>query len=170
MKVIDIDRNRCMIDGIYIITRQGDVYRILKNGRTVKRKGRLHTNGYIRATINGKDAYVHRLVAECFVANPYGYKEVNHKDGNKRNNCADNLEWCTRSQNNKHAFETGLRDYEELSEMAKKPKMKSRKLTEEQVRLIRESHESDTALSKQYGVARGVIWQIRKRVTYRNIV
>ena len=53
--------------------------------------------------------YIHRLVAECFVPNPNGYREVNHKDGNKRNNAAENLEWCTRSENVLHAYRTGLR-------------------------------------------------------------
>lgn len=42
---------------------------------------------------------VHRLVAYAFVPNPNNYKEVNHKDENKLNNYADNLEWCTREYN-----------------------------------------------------------------------
>ena len=42
---------------------------------------------------------VHRLVAETFVPNPHNYNEVNHKDENSFNNCADNLEWCTRKYN-----------------------------------------------------------------------
>lgn len=42
---------------------------------------------------------VHRLVAEIFIPNPNGYKEVNHKDENSFNNCVDNLEWCTRKYN-----------------------------------------------------------------------
>ena len=42
---------------------------------------------------------LHRFVAEAFVENPNGYMEVNHKDENKNNNYAGNLEWCTRKYN-----------------------------------------------------------------------
>lgn len=53
---------------------------------------------------------VHRLVAESFIDNPYNKKEVNHIDGNTRNNCVDNLEWTTRSENMIHAYNTGLKN------------------------------------------------------------
>lgn len=48
--------------------------------------------------------YVHRLVVQTFIPNPNNLLEVNHKDGNKENNCIDNLEWTTRKDNVLHRF------------------------------------------------------------------
>lgn len=47
--------------------------------------------------------YIHRMVAESFVPNIGNLKEVNHLDGNKHNNVADNLQWCTRHENLVHS-------------------------------------------------------------------
>ena len=51
---------------------------------------------------------IHRLVAETFIPKSNGYSEVNHKDGNKKNNNINNLEWVTRAENIKHSYATGL--------------------------------------------------------------
>jgi len=68
--------------------------------------------GYLRVTLakNGvnKRFAVHRLVAMAFIPNPENKPAINHKDGNKKNNHYSNLEWCTNSENNKHAHKTGL--------------------------------------------------------------
>lgn len=55
-----------------------------------------------------KTFLVARLVAMTFLPVPYGKLTVNHIDGDTTNNRADNLEWVTSSENNKHGFETGL--------------------------------------------------------------
>lgn len=68
----------------------------------------LHKDGYIYVTIHGKQMPLHRLIAEKFIANPCGKKEVNHIDGNKQNNFCNNLEWVTSSENQKHAIDNNL--------------------------------------------------------------
>lgn len=52
---------------------------------------------------------VHRLVAIAFIPNHENKNFINHKDGNKTNNHFDNLEWCTSSENQQHAYNTGLK-------------------------------------------------------------
>lgn len=52
---------------------------------------------------------IHRLVAIAFIPNTQNKPEVNHKDGVKANNQVDNLEWSTRSENERHARATGLK-------------------------------------------------------------
>ena len=69
-----------------------------------------HRNGYPRVgAVHGSPQYVHRLVAETWIDNPNHYKEVNHIDGDKDNNRVENLEWMTRSENMRHAYQTGLK-------------------------------------------------------------
>ena len=66
---------------------------------------------YVDLAQNGKykKENVHRLVCSAFKRPPVGNEQVNHIDGNKLNNVPENLEWCTPSENIRHAFRTGLK-------------------------------------------------------------
>lgn len=67
-------------------------------------KQQLDNDGYkvIKLNYGGKkrNVKVHRLVAKAFIPNPLNKSDVNHKDYNPSNNCVNNLEWTTRSENN----------------------------------------------------------------------
>lgn len=97
-------------EGKYLISKCGDVYS-LRSKKVLKPF--VNEKGYSVVELwnnyNRRSAKVHRLVAETFIPNPNCRTEINHKDGNKGNNRAENLEWCTRSENLKHAYALGLR-------------------------------------------------------------
>lgn len=117
-------------EGKYLISRDGRVISILRHNEPCFEEMRQRLiQGYpsvgLRKLINGKSVQkifkVHRLVAEHFVKNPYNKPVVNHKDGNKTNNNADNLEWCTISENTRHSYRNHLQDNfwtEELGRIA----------------------------------------------------
>lgn len=74
--------------------------------RDNKRGYKVYTTRLKGATIRVR---LHRVIAETFIPNPDNKPIVNHKDGNKSNCHHTNLEWCTISENTKHAWNTGLR-------------------------------------------------------------
>lgn len=78
--------------------------------RILKEKN--HNGRDVRVSLwkNGKhkDFLVHRLVAEAFIPKIEGKNFINHIDGNPKNNCVSNLEWCDHNENNNHAFDNDL--------------------------------------------------------------
>lgn len=86
---------------------------LIRNKRGVIRKTSVAKNGYERVGFHGGQTTVavHRLVARAFCEGHDEHLEVNHKDGDKLNNVAENLEWVTKSDNIKHAFANGLKTH-----------------------------------------------------------
>ena len=96
-------------EGLYGITSCGRVWSYITNKFLKLYTGR---GGYMRVKLckDGvrKNFYVHRLVAEAYIENPDNLPQVNHIDGNKEHNWIKNLEWCSCSENVKHAVKSGL--------------------------------------------------------------
>nr|DAG76872.1 MAG TPA: homing endonuclease [Caudoviricetes sp.] len=96
----------------YLISSYGRL-KSIKHGKSIILKPHINTrNGYVYYLVskNGKskNSRAHRLVALTFIPTSNTKLQVNHKDGNKTNNRADNLEWCTQSENMIHAYKMGL--------------------------------------------------------------
>jgi hypothetical protein len=91
-----------------------DDYEITRNGEVINKhtgrhiKPQKNGKGYLRVGIGKKLLFVHRLVAEKYMPNPDNKPQVNRKDGNKLNNCVDNLEWVSNDENRVHALKHGL--------------------------------------------------------------
>jgi hypothetical protein len=121
---------------------------------------------------------IHRLVASAFIENPDNKPQVNHIDGNKRNNNAYNLEWVTGSENMKHAHSTGLID--SLNGVSSRfikgfdPRRRApRLLTESQVVMIRNRHadgETFRSISESYSLDESSIRRCCRRQSYKDIM
>jgi len=152
-------------------------YLISSFGRISARKG-LHdelfdcilhptvdAHGYQRVILRSsskrdRSYFVHRLVAIAFLPKPKKHRtQVNHKDRNKSNNCADNLEWCSAHENTRWSAERGAYDG------------KSRKLTEMQVREIFsvKSKKLWKDLAAKYKVSYTTIYSICMGRSWRHI-
>lgn len=163
----------------YEISSHGNIRsidRIDNNGK--KRKGKLikswkQRDGYflIGLSNNGKRKIylVHRLVGFAFVKNLENKNEINHIDGNKSNNCSDNLEWNTRNENVKHAYK---------KQLIKKKDIGSNhylsKLNENKVLKIRSLYKtgkySQSELGKMFNVRQDTISDVIRRKTWKHVV
>jgi hypothetical protein len=148
-------------EGLYKVSDAGEIFSVRTN-RVLK--SNVGVDGYKKVVLSvnniRKTFRVNRLVAEAFVDNPNNKPVVNHKDGDKLNNCVNNLEWVTIMENAIHASNTGLLKGQkgELNPMSK--------LTANEVNEIRQtykkhSHDANAkVLSEKYGVSDSTIWAI----------
>lgn len=144
----------------YEITRDGQVIN-KTNGHILKPQP--NGKGYLRVSISKKLQFIHRLVAEKYIPNPDNLPQVNHIDGNKLNNCVENLEWVSNQENRNHAVENNLQASGDRCPWAK--------LTEKDVKYIREHYieRSQAQWAEKYGVSRTTISEIIHRHTWKHI-
>ncbi len=152
----------------YEITADGRVI-VISTGRVLKPflagKGYPALKLWIDKTYQHR--YVHRLVADKYCKNHRPNTEVNHKDGNKLNNHADNLEWVTKSENGKHAYRTGLN----WSNPLKGSKHGGSKLAEsdiEKIHKLRTKGMSLSEVAKLFPVTKATIWKVCSGRSWRH--
>ena len=107
---------------------------------------------YVKVCIcnKGKETceYLHRLVAQTFIDNSENKEQVNHINGNKRDNRVENLEWATQNENQLHACKNGL---------------KPSKLTESDVLKIRNDKRTGSEIAKDYNIAFQTVSEIKNK-------
>jgi len=170
-------------EGAYEVSSQGDV-RSIKRYNNYKKHSIGDkilspgiTDGYCQVALSkhkSQQQYkIHRLVAQAFIPNPENKPCVNHLDGVKSNNCVDNLEWCTYSENAKHAWDTGLRTLER-SNIYKLhghgENNSNSKLTQHNVDNIRKEYASGAysyiQLAIKYNVGKSSICRVIRKVNW----
>jgi hypothetical protein len=147
--------------GRFLKVIDGKRYYTVQAFQTHKKSGRV----YFNMTFEGitKSVLVNRVVGIALIPNPHNLPEVNHKDGIKKHNHPDNLEWSSRSDQEKHAHATGLKASRGSSNA-------NAKLTAAEVAIIRAAPDENlSALAITLKVSRKTISDIRKRITWRHL-
>jgi hypothetical protein len=152
-------------EGRYKVSNLGRI----QNAKGVMMKFQVNRGGYERLTLRHDDHKdydftVHRVVAYAFIPNIENKPQINHIDGNRRNNNVDNLEWCTQSENILHAFKLGNKDQSGIhNNMAK--------ITEKIVRDIRKRSKTELQknLAKEYSLSKANICMIVNRKTWAHV-
>ena len=145
-----------------------DDYDITYDGNVINKhngyilKGQPNSKGYLRVCIGKKFYFIHRLVAEKYIPNPDNKEQVNHKDGNKLNNSANNLEWVSNQENRTHAIKDFLHLQGEDCPYSK--------LDWKAVEYIRTNpdHLLQRELGKMFGVSRSTIGDIIHYRTWKH--
>ncbi|NCA72030.1 MAG: HNH endonuclease [Sphingobacteriia bacterium] len=147
---------------------RGKLYAVFDDGRlwsTLEGRyieGDIDRDGYRIVTVGGMRTKMHRLVLYVFRGPAPGRGMVTrHLDGNPSNNCIDNLAWGTPAENWNDKRRHGTATVGERSGRVK--------LTDDEVRVIRDSEEPTKTLSARYGVSDSLISLIRNGKHRRNV-
>ena len=127
----------------------------------ISKRGRFHVCLRKNGLVANKD--VHSVVASTFLGKRPKGKEINHIDGNCRNNNVDNLEYVSRKENMQHAYRLGL------VKLGIGEDQHLAKLTTEQVIVIRSSNAPTRLLSRVFGVKPSTIKKVRKFITWQHV-
>lgn len=153
-------------EGLYQVSNLGNVKSFKKDKNGVLLKPGKNTSGYLFVilykNINKKCITIHRLVMLSFKKNISNKLEINHINGVKYDNRIENLEWCTSSENQLHAYKIGLKT-------AKGENHNRSKLTNEQVLLIRNDNRTHKEIAKDYNVSKSTIWHIKHKRLWNHI-
>lgn len=101
-----------VVDGEKLKYRISNLGRLFSKNKNDVCKYSYDQRGYPQVVLYGSKRIsrrIHRLVAIAYIPNPENKREVNHKDGNKLNTRASNMEWVTSKENTNHAFKIGIR-------------------------------------------------------------
>ena len=163
-----------IIDNIetnYIITEDSSIYNIITEKELKQFVPAMCPYKSINIQLGKKGLYktqlIHRLMGKAFIPNKENKSIINHKDGDKFNNSIDNLEWVTYAENNKHAFEHGLKTPTKGSSYCT-----FTIYTEEDVIKVCESlekGESPKSISEKYNYGYNFILHIRRGDTWTHI-
>ena len=139
-EVSNYGRVRSIEREIPIISKNGKQFMRKMKGKELRQSFDGKRN-YLHVSLGNASINVHRIVANVFIPNPNNLPEVNHKDENKTNNRADNLEWCNRAYNN---------NYGSLNGKIRGEGNPKSKFSEDVVREIKASYITN---DKEYGIA-----------------
>lgn len=146
----------------YLVSRDGEVFSTKSQRNLV-----LRTNpfGYLRVGLTEKNKQkgymVHRLVASAYIPNPMKKPQINHKDGDRKNNRVENLEWVTPKENIAHGIASGRIKVRGVDNKAAKMTpafiKKAAKLLHG--KNVGEKRKIYKVLTKESGTTREAIWQ-----------